>query len=85
MGYADDHTLLKIIPGKSDHVTAASQMNEDLQAISQFGKIWHIKFAPAKTFSLLISLKHDLLHPPLIMDDIVIPETSPIKSFRVYV
>jgi len=47
MGYADDHTLLKIIPGKSDHVTAASQMNEDLQAISQFGKIWHIKFAPA--------------------------------------
>ena len=54
-------------------------MNEDLQSISQFGKIWHIKFAPAKTFSLLISLMHDLLHPLLIMDDIVIPETSSIK------
>jgi len=30
-------------------------------------------------FSLLISLKHDLLHPLLIMDDIVIPDTSSIK------
>jgi len=79
VGYADDHTLLKIIPDKSDRFAAASQMNEDLQAISQFGKTWHIKFAPAKTFSLLISLKHDLLYPPLIMDDIVIPETSSIK------
>ena len=76
MGYVDDHTLLKIIPVKSDCVTAASQMIKDLQTISQFGKIWHIKFASAKTFSLLISLKHDLLHPPLIMDDIIIPETT---------
>ena len=39
MGYADDHTLLKIIQDKSDRFTAASQMNEDLQAISQFGKL----------------------------------------------
>ena len=39
VGYADDHTLLKIIPDKSDRVTAASQLNEDLEAISQFGKI----------------------------------------------
>jgi len=39
VGYADDHTLLKIIP---DRFTAASQMNEDLQTISQLGKTWHI-------------------------------------------
>ena len=34
VGYADDHTLLKIIPDKSDHVTAVSQLSEDLEAIS---------------------------------------------------
>ena len=67
VGYADDHTLLKIIPDKSDRFTATSQMNEDLRALSQFGKTWCIRFAPAKTSSLLISLKHDLLHPPLFM------------------
>ena len=74
VGYADDHTLLKIIPDKSDRLTAAFQLNDDLVAISQFGKIWQIKFAPNKTFSLLISLKCDLLscpHPSLIMDDIL--------------
>ena len=51
VGYADDHTLLKIIPDKSDRLTAASQLNGDLVAISQFGKVWQIKFAPNKTFS----------------------------------
>ena len=82
VGYADDHTLLKIIPDKPHRLAAASQLNDDLAAISQFGKIWQIKFAPNKTFSLLISLKRDLLscpHPSLIMDDIIIPETSSIK------
>ena len=82
VGYTDDHTLLKIIPDKSDHVTAVSQFNEDLEVISQFGKIWQIRFAPNKTFSLLISLKRDLLpnpHPPLTMDDTVIPESNSIK------
>ena len=51
-------------------------MNEDLQEISQFGKIWHIKFAPAKTFLLMILLKYDF---PLIMDNIAVPETSSVK------
>ena len=82
VGYANDHTLLNIIPDKSDCVTDASQLNKDLQAISQFGKIWQISFAPNKAFSLLISLKRDLLpnpHSPLTMDDTVIPESNSIK------
>ena len=79
VGYADDHTLLQIIPDKSNCVTAVSQPNEDLEAISQFNKIWQIKFAPDKTFSL-ISLKCDLLpnpHPPLTTDDTIIPKSNP--------
>ena len=50
VGYADDHTLLKIIPDKSECVTAASQLNDDLEAISQFGKLWQIRFSSNKTF-----------------------------------
>ena len=60
MGYADDHTLLRVISDKSDRLIAALQLNDDLKAISQFGKVWQIKFAPNKTFSILISLKRDL-------------------------
>ena len=83
VGYADDHTLLKIIPDKSERVTAASRLNDDLEEISQFGKLWQIRFAPKnKTFSLLISLKRELFpspHPSLTMDGTIIPETSSIK------
>ena len=40
-------------------------IDEDLEVMSQFGKIWQIRFAPTKTFSLLISLKRDFLPNPL--------------------
>ena len=81
VGYADDHTLLRVISDKSDRLIAALQLNDDLEAISQFGKVWQIKFAPNKTFSVLISLKRDLLcsHPSLIMDDTIIPKVHSIK------
>ena len=52
VGYVDEHSLLKIISDKYDCVTAASQLNEYVEAISQFGKVWQIRFAPNKTFSL---------------------------------
>ena len=82
VAYADDHTLLKIIPDKSERLTAESQLNDDLEAISQFGRLWQIRFSPNKTYSLLISLKRDLFpspHCPLTMDDTIILETSSIK------
>ena len=47
VGYADDHTLLKIIPDKPDRVTAASQLNEELEAISQLVRF---RFALIKLF-----------------------------------
>ena len=84
VGCADDHTLLKIIP---ECVTAASQLNNNLEAISQLGKLWQIRFVPNKTFSLLTSLKCDLFpspHPPLTMDDTIITETNSIKVLGFY-
>ena len=43
VGYADDHTLLKIIPDKSDRFAAASQMNEHLQAIFGIPNLLQLK------------------------------------------
>ena len=77
--YADDHFLSKIIPDKTDQTAAASDLNCDLAALYRFGLTWQIKFAPNKTCSLLISLKHDLQsspHPPLFLNDSIIPKTS---------
>ena len=36
----DDHTLLKVIPLKSDRLRAADELNTDLMPLSQFGKQW---------------------------------------------
>ena len=82
VGYADDHSLLKIIADKSDCITATSDLNCDLAALYHFGQSWQIKFAPNKTSSLIVSLKHDLQslpHPPLFLNDSVIPETSSVR------
>ena len=67
IGYANDHTLLKIIPQKlEDHLGAADELNTDLEALFQFGQQWFMDFAPLKTKALLISLKRDILdHTPL--------------------
>ena len=80
IGYADDHTLLKVIPLKSDWLRAADELNTDLVALSQFGKQWFMDFAPSKTRSLIISLKHDIIdHPPLFLNDCPIVEVSSLK------
>ena len=46
IGYADDHTLLKVIPLKSDQLRAADELNADLTALSQFGKQWYTYILP---------------------------------------
>ena len=80
MGYADDHTLLKVIPVKSDRLKAADEINTDLMTLSQFGKQWFMNFAPLKTKSLLISLKRDTMdHPPLFLNNCQIAEVSSLK------
>ena len=80
VGYADDHTLLTIIPNKVNRITAAANLNANLAALCEYGHHWNIKFAPHKTFSLLISLKSDISnHPPLLLNETYIPEVSSVR------
>ena len=80
IGYADDHTPLKIIPLKQDHLRAADELNGDLTALFRFGQQWFMDFAPLKTKSLLISLKRDTSnYLPLFMNNCPIVEVSSLK------
>ena len=49
--FADDHTLLKVIPLKEDRLRAAGELNSDLTTLFQFDKQWFIDFPPLKTKS----------------------------------
>ena len=80
IGYADDHTLLKIIRQKQDRLRAADELNTDLEALFQFGQQWFMDFAPLKIKALLISLKRDTLdHPTLFINNCPIAEVSLLK------
>jgi len=53
------------IPAKNNCDVAADHLNADLTALYEYGKPWNIIFAPAKTSSLIISLKSGMSeHPP---------------------
>ena len=57
-------------------------MNADLTALYEYGQPWNIIFAPAKTSSLVISLKTGISeHPPLFLNNIQIPEVTSVKVF----
>ena len=60
VGYTDDHTILTIIPNKSDRFSAAMDLNVDLASLFEYGHPWNIQYAPQKTSSLPISLKSDI-------------------------
>ena len=57
VSYADDSTLLKVIPSKEARDLTAREINFDLNALVCWGKKMHIKFEPAKSSVLCISLK----------------------------
>ena len=83
VGYADDHTL---IPAKNDRVVAADHLNADLTALYEYGQLWNIIFAPAKTSSLVIFLKTGISeHPTLFLNNIQIPEVTSVINIRFFV
>ena len=80
VSYADDSTLLKVVPSRDARALAAKEIISDLDAIVCWGKKWHIEFEPAKSNTLCISLKRDLQdHPSLVMDGIPIKEAETLS------
>ena len=83
--YADDSTLIKVVPLKDDRIAAADEMNADLVRICSWGRMWNINFEPAKCHSLCVSLKRDTdSHPPLFMATLLIEEVDVLKILGVY-
>ena len=77
VSYADDSTLLKVIPTKDLRLSAAVEINADLCSIADWGRRWHIEFEPLKSNAICASLKRDVEeHPPLFMNGVLIKESK---------
>ena len=56
VSYADDSTLLKVIPTKDLRLSASAEINADLCRIADWGKRWHIEFEPSKSPTICVCL-----------------------------
>jgi len=54
VSYADDSTLLKIVPTKDLRLSA--EIKADLCRIADWGKVWHIEFEPLKSIVYLLNV-----------------------------
>ena len=72
--FADDTSLFINV---DNPITAAENVNTDLDKISQWAATWLVTFNPNKTEALLFSRKQNRLqHPPLIMQNQHISEVE---------
>ena len=60
VSYADDSTLLKVIPTKNLRLSGAAEINADLCRVADWGRRWHIEFEPSKSNTICVSLKCDV-------------------------
>ena len=83
--YADDLTLIRVVPSKDDRIVAAEEMNADLARIYSCGQMWNVNFESAKCHSLCVSLKRDItLHPLLFMATLPIEKIDVLKILGIY-
>ena len=67
IGYADDSTLMAVMPSQGVRVTVAGSLIRDLSRVSQWCDLWGMKLNVSKTKTMIVSKSHTmhLQLPPL--------------------
>ena len=60
--YADDSTLMVVVPSPGERVAVSESMNHDLNRVSEWCNLWGMKLNASKTKSMIIS-KSRAVHP----------------------
>ena len=82
-GYADDSTLVSVVPSPGDRVAVSESMNRDLNRVSVWCNLWRIKLNATKT---TIVSRSRTVHPQLTLltlDETVLKESADIVILRV--
>ena len=62
IGYADDSTLMAVVPSPGVRVAVAESMIRDLGRVSEWCDLWGMKLNASKTKTVIISRYHTM-HP----------------------
>ena len=59
IGYADDCTLLPVVPSPGVRVTVAESLNRDLGEVSEWRDFWGMKSNASKTKTIVVYVTHN--------------------------
>ena len=77
-GYADDSTLVAVVPSRCKRVTDTESMNRDLNSVSVWCALWGTKLNMNKTKTRIVSWPRSV-HPqstPLTLDETLLKESA---------
>ena len=77
-GYADDSTLVAVVPSPGERVAVSESMNCDLNRVSVWCNLWGMKLNASKTKTMIVS-RSRTVHPqltPLTLDGTVLKEPA---------
>ena len=62
-GYADDSTLVAVVPQLGERVAVSESMNRDLNRVSVWYNLWGMKLNASKTKTIIVSRLLTVHHP----------------------
>ena len=74
IGYADDSTLMAVVPSPGDRVTVAESLIRDLGGVSEWCNLWGIQLNASKTKTMIVSRSRTMHRqsPPIIIGGTVL-------------
>ena len=85
IGYADDSTLIAVVPSPGVQVTIAESLNGDNVRVNAWCDLWGMKLNESKTKTMMVS-RSRTMHPqppPLTIDGTVLKESDDLDIFGV--
>ena len=77
-GYADDSTLVVVVPSHGEGVAVSESMNRDINRVSVWCNLWGMKLNASKTKTMIVS-RSRTVHPrltPLTLDGTVLGDSA---------
>ena len=85
IGYADDSTLIAVVPAPGARVTVAESLNRDLVRVNAWCDLWGMKLNGSKTKTMIVSRSRTMhpQSPPLTIDGTVLKESDDLDILGV--
>ena len=83
--YADDTTLMAVVPSPGARVTVAKSLNRDLVRVNAWCDLWGMKLNASKTKTMIVSRSRTMRpqSPPLSIDSTVLKESHDLDILGV--